>query len=116
MRKPIIPVTVASLALLVPAPAQADSPPPGWTNLRILDCGGETIVTALTPAGFGTPFHVVGSDEVLIPKHVEVVFPGETEPVTTLSVPGFTTKRDRLLPCRYVDPRGLAVSMWVLRS
>lgn len=116
MRLPILLALVASLAHVAAGPAQADSPPPSWTNHRVLDCGGTTVVTALTPAGFGTPFHVVGTDEVLVPKHVEVVFPGETEPVTTLSVPGFAKTRDSLLHCSYVDPRGLAVSMWVLRS
>ena len=54
-------VLVASGLGPLASPAQAADPPAGWVNHRILDCGGQTVDTYLTPGGFGTPFHVVGA-------------------------------------------------------
>jgi hypothetical protein len=75
----------------------------------VLTCGSTTLRTYLTPGGFGTPYVVPGSDQVLVPKHVEVVFPGSTEPVTTLDVPGFSSTQPSAVDCTYVDPQGLQV-------
>ena len=96
--------------------AAAESPPPSWDNERVLTCDGQTVVTYLTPAGFGTPFHVVDSSDVIIPKHVVVIFAPGTDPVVTLDVPGFDATRHDAVHCTYVDPVGLAVDFWGLRS
>jgi hypothetical protein len=108
-------VPLAWMALLS-APATATSPPPSWTNERILNCDGIIVDTYLTPAGFGTPYHVVGSSDVIVPKHVEVVFPGETVPVTTLDVPGFSKNAVATVHCTYTDPTGLAISLYGVRG
>jgi len=115
---PVRLTAVASTLLAVPLlalPAAADpaaaDPPASWENERILLCDGEQVRTYLTPAGFGTPFHVVGSDDVIIPKHVEVVFPGESEPVTTLHVAGFDRNGVETVRCTYTDPAGLFVDL-----
>ena len=108
---------LACVAALVAAPsATADAPAPSWSNERILTCDGETVHTFLTPAGFGTPFNVVGETDVIIPKYVEVVFTPGTSPVVTLQVPGFDRTAERAVHCTYVDPVGLAVDFWGLRS
>ena len=113
-------LTAAAVPLLalpvVALPASADSPPPSWQNERNLLCDGEEVRTYLSPAGFGTPCHVVGSDDVIIPKHVEVVFPGETEPVTTLHVKGFDRNGVGTVRCTYTDPAGLFVDLVGLRG
>jgi hypothetical protein len=96
--------------------AAADAPPPSWTNERVLTCGGQSVRTYLTPAGFGTPFHVVDSSDVIIPKYVVVVFAPGTDPVVTVDVPGFDPTRHDAVHCGYVDPAGLAVDFWGLRS
>jgi hypothetical protein len=107
---------VPALALTAFAlPASASSPPSSWQNERNLLCDGEPVRAFLTPGGFGTPFHVVGSDEVIIPKHVEVVFPGETEAVTTLHVKGFDRNQVGTVRCTYTDPAGLFVDFEGLR-
>jgi hypothetical protein len=81
-----------------------------------LNCDGTTVDTYLTPGGFGTPFQVVGSTDVITPKHVEVVFPGETQPVTTLDVPGFQVNDKSTVHCTYTDPAGLFVDFIGLRT
>jgi hypothetical protein len=111
---PVI-LVAAGAALGAPA-ASADSPPLSWTNERVLICDGETVTTYLTPAGFGTPFHVVGSPDVIVPKHVEVILPGGNEAIVTVDVPGFNADRQDATHCTYVDPAGLAVDFWGLRS
>ena len=98
------------------SPALADSPPPSWTKVRVLSCDGGQVVTAVTPAGFGSPYHVVDSSDVIVPKHVEVVFPGEVTPVTTLDVPGFDQNARSTVHCSYTDPGGLAVDLIGIRS
>ena len=42
--------------------------------------------SAFTPGGVFTSFHVVGSTDVIVPKHVEVVLPGTSEPTVTLEM------------------------------
>jgi hypothetical protein len=89
---------------------------PEWTNERVLDCSGTMVDTFLTPAGFGTPFHVAGSTDVIVPVHVEVVFPGQTEPVTTFDVPGFSRNAVGTVECSYTDPAGLFVTFIGVRT
>lgn len=97
-------------------PASADAPPPVWTNERILDCDGEIVHTYLAPPGFGTPFNVVDSTEVIIPKLVKVVLPNGQGPFVTMNVPGFDPARKSTVHCSYVDPIGLQVEFWGLRK
>lgn len=92
----------------VPA-AQAADPPDSWANQRLLDCEGTAVESYLTPAGFGSTFHVVGSTDIIKPKHVEVVFPGTTARVTTLDVPGFDRNGLGTVHCTYTDTAGLFV-------
>lgn len=98
-------------ALLVggSTPATAADPPESWTNLRLLDCGGPPVAAYLTPAGFGSSFHVVGSTDIIKPKHVEVVFPNTSERVTTFDVPGFDRNEHATVTCKYRDPAGLRI-------
>ena len=107
---------IACGMVTTPTVAFADSPPPSWLNLRTLDCDGLTLEAAFTPGGVFTSFHVVGTSDVLVPKHVQVVFPGTTEPVTTLDVPGLDSSNRAVLTCGYVDPAGLAVTIVGIRT
>jgi len=107
--------TSAVAAAALASPAGADAPPPSWANERTLACDGQIVSTYLTPGGFGTPFAVVGTNQVIIPKHVEVVFVAGTDPVVTVDVPGFDSARGDAVHCTYVDPVGLAVDFWGLR-
>jgi hypothetical protein len=109
----------AGVSLLATGPltaAEASDPPSQWTNLRILDCDGTTVRAYLTPAGFGSAFHVEGSTDVIKPKHVEVMLPGGTEPVTTLDVPGFAGNDHGVVHCTYTDPVGLFVDFVGVRT
>jgi len=99
-----------------PSVAYADSPPSSWTNLRTMNCDGTTIQAAFAPGGVFTSFHVIGSSDVIVPKHVEVVFPGTIDSVTTLDVPGFSKNQRDVVTCRYVDPAGLAVTIVGVRA
>lgn len=107
---------VVGLALGLSAAASADSPPSQWGNLRVLDCGGTQVEAAFTPGGVLTSFHVLGSSDVIVPKHVEVVFPGTTEPVTTLHVPGFDLNSRDTVVCAYTDPAGRDVTLVGVRT
>ena len=60
--------------------------------------------------------HVVGGADVIVPKRVEVVFPGETEPVTTLAIPGFARNQRDTVHCSYTDPAGLSIQLRGVRS
>lgn len=107
---------VLGLMIGLPGAAAADSPPPGWDDVRVLDCGGTQVTAAFTPGGVFTSFHVVGSDDVIVPKHVEVVQPGQTEPITTLHVRGFDRNQRDTVVCSYTDPDGLAVTLVGVRT
>src|SRR4051794_19873369 len=110
-------VALASSGVLAaPGMAYADSPPSSWTNLRTLNCDGTQVQAAFAPGGVFTSFHIIGSTDVIVPKHVEVVFPGTTESVTTLDVPGFSKNQHDVVTCRYVDPAGLAVTIVGVRA
>lgn len=101
----------AATSTLSAGPAVAASPPPSWTNERILSCDGTTVTAYLTPAGFGSAFHVVGSTDVIKPKQVEVIFPNDPteERVVTFDVPGFDRNGQATVHCSYEDPLGLVV-------
>lgn len=103
------------LGLAVTPYAQAADPPTNWTNQRVLDCVDVTLVAYLTPAGFGSAFHIEGSTDIIKPKHVEVVFPGTTDRVTTLDTPGFDRNDQNVVHCTYTDPDGLFVDLVGLR-
>lgn len=94
--------------------AAAESPPPSWTNERVLDCDGETVVAYLTPAGFGSAFHVVDSTDIIKPKYVVVTFEGET--FVTVDTPGFNRNGHDVVHCNYVDPAGLEVDFLGIRT
>lgn len=102
---------IAAVLLGAAGPASASSPPPTWENGRVLDCEGETVEAFFTPGGVFTSFHVVDSTDVIVPKHVEVVFPGETDPVVTLHVSGFDKNNRSTVTCTYTDPAGLAITL-----
>jgi hypothetical protein len=113
-----LPIGVAAASVLLgmvtwgTTPAMADA----QQNQRILTCGGEQVVTYLSGGGFGTPYHVVGSTEVIVPKIVTVIFPGSDDPVTTLYVPGFDVNQAGTVNCSYTDPQGLKISVIGLRT
>ena len=114
-RAAVVTLTACGVAA-APGVALADSPPSSWTDLRILNCDGATVEAAFTPGGVFTSFHLLGSSGVIVPKHVEVVFPGTSEHVTTLHVPGFDKNRREVTTCQYVDPAGLAVMIVGIRT
>ena len=80
-----------------------------------MNCDGEIVEAFFTPGGVFTAFNIVDSTDVIVPKHVEVVFPGETEPVTTLDVPGFRKNNVDTVTCTYTDPAGLSIALTGLR-
>src|SRR5690242_16085107 len=49
------------------APVLAADPPSSWTNERSLVCDGQPVTAYLTPAGFGSAFHLSGSTDVIKP-------------------------------------------------
>ncbi len=105
---------VVSAAVLVPTVARADGPQ--WTGFRTLDCGPDGIVeTVLPPGGFGTAFHLVDGTGVILPKWVEVRFPGVSGFVTTLDR-GSGNAAAATIECRYTDPRGLDVHFVGVRT
>jgi len=90
-------VALAILAWTAPA-AIADSD--HWTNVRDLNCGGAvgTLTTALSPAGFGTPYHDLDSGRILVP--LQVVVNG----VTVLDNRGIEQNALSEVTCSYTDP------------
>jgi hypothetical protein len=106
---------IAAVLFGAGGPVSAAAPPPTWDNGRLLDCGGELVAAFFTPGGVFTAFNVVDSTDVIVPKHVEVVFPGETEPVVTLHVPGFDKNARDTVTCTYTDPAGLAITLTGVR-
>ncbi len=110
-------VLAALSAVAAPASlASADSPPSSWTNVRTMSCDGTTVEASFSPGGVFTSFHVLGSSDVIVPKRVEVVFPGTVQPVTTLDVPGFNNNNRAVVTCQYTDPAGLDVTIFGIRS
>lgn len=108
-------VVIATAVMGAVGPAGASAPPPTWENARVLNCGGEMLEAFFTPGGVFTAFNVVDDTDVIVPKHVEVVFPGETEPVVTRHVPGFDKNRRDTITCTYTDPAGLAITLTGVR-
>ncbi len=105
-------VSVVAGSLLVAAgPVGAAAPPPSWENERVLSCEGEEVVAYFTPGGVFTAFNVVDSTDVIVPKHVEVVFPGQTDSVVTLHVPGFERNHRDTVTCTYTDPQELDITL-----
>ena len=107
------------MAVLVPAfsaaqPAQA-SEPRSWENERVLSCGAAGVLTTyLSPAGFGTPYHVIGSTDVIVPKHV--VAQRDVLTITSIDVPGFDPSRHDSVHCTYTDPAGFFVTLDGIRA
>ena len=114
MKRTLLSGLLASAVGLAAVASHGASPPNSWTNLRVLDCDGQSVTTYLTPAGFGTPFHVVDSTDVIVPKYVEVTVNGAT--FVTLNVPGFDPNGPDVVACSYVDPVGLEVAFLGLRK
>ena len=108
----------ASLALAAVAlglgTSHATSPPENWTNERVIQCDGTEIHAFITPGGFGTPFNVVGSHAVIVPKFVLVTIEGTT--FLTVDVPGFDPDGANAVHCMYIDPRGFLVDFRGLRT
>ena len=73
----------------------------------------DTLILSSSLLLLTCPF--VDSSDVIVPKRVEVVFPGETEPVTTLDVPGFRANSRETVTCTYVDPAGLMITLTGVR-
>jgi hypothetical protein len=110
----IITALLSAAVVVTPFSDASASPFPGWTNERTLDCDGHEVKTYLSPAGFGTPFHVASSTEVIVPKYVTVTSEGET--LITLDVPGFDHTSPHAIHCSYTDPLGLHVDLIGLRT
>ena len=112
----IIPILLTLMAVpAIAAPAQAEAPPPQWTNHRVLDCDGAVVDTYLAPPGFGTPFNVVDSTDVIIPVHVQVTWPNGTTRVT-LDKPGFAENGLPTVHCTYTDPANLFIDFLGIRA
>jgi len=87
------------LAASVVAAAPAGSP-------RTLSCvGGETLQTVLGPGGFGTPYHIVGTTQVLVPR-VAVV-----DGATVINQPGSANDAVTEISCSYTDPAGRFITV-----
>ena len=114
-RTAFVMATVCAVAA-PPHLASADSPPSSWTNVRTMTCNGATVEAAFSPGGVFTSFHVLGSSDVIVPKRVEVVFPGTVQAITTLDVPGFDNNNRPVVTCQYTDPAGLHVTIVGIRS
>lgn len=115
-RTAVVVTTAVCVVTAAPGLASADSPPASWTNVRTMSCDGATVEAAFAPGGVFTSFHVLGSSDVIVPKRVQVVVPGTSQPVTTLDVPGFGNNSRDVVTCQYVDPVGLAVTIIGVRT
>ena len=115
-RRAVVVAAAAGTLAAATGSASADSPPASWTNVRTMNCDGVTVEAAFTPGGVFTSFHVLESSDVIVPKRVQVVRPGTSQPLTTLDVPGFGINSRDVVTCRYVDPAGLAVTIVGIRS
>src|SRR6187551_2170268 len=95
------------MAVLAAAATSTAGAAKDWTNPRTLECdGGVVLETFLTPAGFGTPFHVEGSTAVFVPKIVTV-----NGSIVTRFTTGAISNAVDELTCRYTDPAGLEVEV-----
>jgi hypothetical protein len=101
-------VTVTATLIITTAfGATAAAAGPGWANQRTLTCSdGLTRDALLTPAGFGTPFHIVASTSVFVPRVVTV-----DGTVVTILQPGATRDAIDELTCAYTDPSGRSVEV-----
>lgn len=115
-RTAVVAAAAAGVLAATTGTASAESPPASWTNVRTMSCDGVTVEAAFTPGGVFTSFHVLGSSDVIVPKRVQVVLPGTSQPLTTLDVPGFDNNNRDVVTCRYVDPAGLAVTIIGIRT
>ncbi len=95
--------------------SQATSPPPSWTNLRVITCDGVELTTYLAPPGFGTPFNIVGSTDVIIPKFVQVTTP-DNQTFITRNVPGFNPDGPTLSNVRTSIRWDYSSSFWASES
>lgn len=117
MKRTLVGGLLALTVLSALAERSAAAPPDDDALRRILTCGGEQVVTSLTPGGFGTPFDVTGTNEVILPKQVTVT--NEAGTFTTIYVPGFDVTGLETVSCSYTDPQGLFiefVGLWLGRS
>jgi len=92
-----------ALAAFASAAGAAVADSPNWTNVRELDCGDVTLTTVLNPGGFGTPYHDVNSDRVIVPLRIVV------NDVTVMDKPGVDTNALGEVTCSYTDPAGRSV-------
>ncbi len=116
MRKTALTLVTACIAgtALASGPATADEPT--WDNHRSLSCDGQTVDAEFTPGGVFTTFHVVGSNDVIIAKHLEILgYFDEGEWTTTRHVPGFTANAKETVHCEYVDEKNFSVRFEGLR-
>lgn len=112
----IVPILLTLMAVpAVAAPAQAEAPPPTWSNHRVLDCDGVDVDTYLAPPGFGTPFNVVDSTDVIIPVHVTVTWPDGGPTRVTFDKPGFVKNVVPTVHCTYTDPSRLFIDFYGIR-
>lgn len=115
MRRTILGAVLLA-AVLTTMPAADAAPTTG--RLRTVDCGDAGVLTVeLGPAQLlhttSAAIHVVGTNDVLLPRQVTVVTPeGETFVVLDKPIP--PAQADRAVTCSYVDPAGLQVTFTAL--
>jgi hypothetical protein len=98
----LITLALAVLGAALMATSVAAAPPSG--SPRTLSCaGGITLQTILGPGGFGTPYHVVGTGQKLIPRVVVV------DGVKVIDQPGAAFDAVTEISCTYTDPAGRVV-------
>ena len=91
--------SVAAVAVTLSTASVAAASPAG--SPRTLSCaGGTTLETVLGPGGFGTPYHVIGTAQVFVPR-VAVV-----DGVTVIVQPGAARDAVVEITCSYTDPAG----------
>lgn len=115
MRKTNLGAALACTGLLTGLALPAAAAEQNW-NYRELTCDGQPVSTYLTPGGPFTSFHVVGSDDVLVPKHVEIYGYFSAGWDTTMDVPGFDANGVETVHCEYVDPRAYPVQFDAVRT
>lgn len=116
MRKTLVGATLACVAALTTLAAPVAADEPAWGYPRDLTCDGEALSAHVTPGGVFTTFHVDGTNDVIIAKHLQIlgyVTPGEW--LTTRHVPGFARNATEQVHCSYVDSRNFEISFTGLR-